>query len=277
MGKIEDKIKETFNDMTKVQQTVAVYILKHTDEVSFMTANELADNIGVSDTTVIRFCMFLGFSGYREFKKYLSDDIRSSDNTYNRLKKIINTNTDSIFKSVLIKDMKDIEQTMLNEDNVKALKNISGLLKMAETVYTFGHRGAHFPAELLSFSLHKQGKNVVLIQDIEQMSVITKKDLVIFFTFMRYNKIVIDSFNYFIDRNIPIVLITDTGILPVFQEADVVIHCNMTNNPISASIASMVSISNAIASAHAVDNKESVMNNLNEIESMMSKFELYYM
>lgn len=276
MNMIENKIKEKFNDMTKIQQIIAGYILEHIDDVSFMTVNELANNIRVSDTTIIRFCMFLGYSGYREFKKNLTNDIRSSDNTYSRLKKIINTNTDNIFKSVLIKDMKDIEQTMLNEKNVQAFNNISSLINIAETIYTIGYRGARFPAELLAFSLHKQGKKVVLVEDLEQMNIITKKDLVIFFTFRRYNKIAVNTFSYFIDRNIPIVLITDAGILPVFQDANVIIYCNMTDNPISASIASMVSISNAIASLHAIDNKELVMSKLNEIESMISRFDLYY-
>ena len=37
---------------------------------------ELAEIIGVSDTTIINLCVDLGFTGFSEFKKTVSDEIQ---------------------------------------------------------------------------------------------------------------------------------------------------------------------------------------------------------
>lgn len=55
---------------------IAQYVTQHWRDVSLMSAVELADACDVSQSTVSRFCMGLGFSGFAEFVRTLQDLIR---------------------------------------------------------------------------------------------------------------------------------------------------------------------------------------------------------
>ena len=54
--------------LSKAEQRVADYVLGHADDIMNLSIAALAGSIGVSQPTVARFCMALGFSGFKEFK-----------------------------------------------------------------------------------------------------------------------------------------------------------------------------------------------------------------
>ena len=53
---------------SKAEQRVASYVLGHADEIMHLSIAALAGAVGVSQPTVARFCLALGFSGFKEFK-----------------------------------------------------------------------------------------------------------------------------------------------------------------------------------------------------------------
>ena len=53
---------------SKAEQRVASYVLDHADEIMHLSIATLAGAVGVSQPTVARFCLALGFSGFKEFK-----------------------------------------------------------------------------------------------------------------------------------------------------------------------------------------------------------------
>ena len=48
---------------SKGQKRIAEYILDHYDKAAFMTASKLGAQVGVSESTVVRFASILGFDG----------------------------------------------------------------------------------------------------------------------------------------------------------------------------------------------------------------------
>ena len=65
-----DDLKKRIQNMslTRTDAEIAEYILAHFDTIGFQTSTTLAESIGVSDTSVIRFIRKLGFKGYSEFR-----------------------------------------------------------------------------------------------------------------------------------------------------------------------------------------------------------------
>lgn len=55
---------------------ISLYVTQHWRDVSLMSAVELAEICDVSQSTVSRFCMGLGFTGFAEFVRQLQDLIR---------------------------------------------------------------------------------------------------------------------------------------------------------------------------------------------------------
>lgn len=64
--------------LNNLEMLVYNYVIKNRDKVMYMTIRELADAVGVSTTTVLRFCRKLHCDGYSEFrvrfKLYLEQD-----------------------------------------------------------------------------------------------------------------------------------------------------------------------------------------------------------
>ena len=66
---LEDR-ESTFS---KGQRRIAAYITESYDKAAFMTASRLGKTVGVSESTVVRFAVELGFDGYQRFQRSLRE------------------------------------------------------------------------------------------------------------------------------------------------------------------------------------------------------------
>ena len=78
-------IEESYKTFSKGQRYIADYICNNYDKAVDMTAARLGKIVGVSESTVVRFAMTLGYKGYPEKVEALKQttglalkDIRSS-------------------------------------------------------------------------------------------------------------------------------------------------------------------------------------------------------
>ncbi|WP_300692528.1 MurR/RpiR family transcriptional regulator [uncultured Oscillibacter sp.] len=64
---LETRVKNA--RLTKTEARIANYFLEHRESLYFMTAKDISLAVGISDTSVIRFCRTLGYHGYRELQQ----------------------------------------------------------------------------------------------------------------------------------------------------------------------------------------------------------------
>lgn len=57
------------------------YITDNYDKAVFLTAAKLGEVVGVSESTVVRFAMHLGYRGYPEFQSALEELVRNKLNS----------------------------------------------------------------------------------------------------------------------------------------------------------------------------------------------------
>ena len=79
------RIQEKMNTFSKGQRLIAKYISEHYDKVAFMTASKLGATVGVSESTVVRFAMEIGYSGYPELQKAMQEMIRNKLTSVQRM------------------------------------------------------------------------------------------------------------------------------------------------------------------------------------------------
>ena len=70
MGGLIAKIQTM--SLTRTDASMAEYILEHIDTIGLQTSTALAEAIGVSDTSIIRFIRKLGFKGYADFRNEMA-------------------------------------------------------------------------------------------------------------------------------------------------------------------------------------------------------------
>ena len=56
-------LQQKHPEFSKGQRRIAQYITESYDKAAFMTANKLGRTVGVSESTVVRFAVDLGFDG----------------------------------------------------------------------------------------------------------------------------------------------------------------------------------------------------------------------
>ena len=65
---IIESIKKQHLELSKSEQKVSSYIIKHPDNIETFTITKLANEAKTSTSAVLRFCQSLGFQGYKEFR-----------------------------------------------------------------------------------------------------------------------------------------------------------------------------------------------------------------
>ena len=82
------KIDEKYPRLSKGQKKLADYIRQEYDKAAFLTAAKMGDVVGVSESTVVRFAMTLGYKGYPEFQKALEELVRTKLNSIQRMEAV---------------------------------------------------------------------------------------------------------------------------------------------------------------------------------------------
>lgn len=78
-------IEESMPSFSKGQKRIAGYILANYDKAAFMTARRLGVIAHVSESTVVRFAVHLGYDGYPSMQKALQELIRGKLTSIQRI------------------------------------------------------------------------------------------------------------------------------------------------------------------------------------------------
>ena len=70
---------------SKGQRAIAQYITDEYDKAAFMTAAKLGKTVGVSESTVVRFAVCLGFDGYPSMQKAMQEMVLNRLTSVQRL------------------------------------------------------------------------------------------------------------------------------------------------------------------------------------------------
>ena len=190
---LNTKMNELYKSMSKGQKLLTNYITDNYDKAAFLTAAKLGETVGVSESTVVRFAMFLGYKGYPEFQKALEETVRNKLNsvqrmevTYGRIEK------NAVLSSVLSSDADKIRETMESMDEDVFEQAVDTILN-ARKIYVIGIRSCAPLASFLAFYLNLMFDNVILLQTnnsseiFEQMIHMNESDVIIGISFPRYS------------------------------------------------------------------------------------------
>ncbi|MGB9809847.1 MAG: MurR/RpiR family transcriptional regulator, partial [Caldanaerobacter sp.] len=69
------RIKTLLSQLKGVEMQIAEYVLENSHEVVGIPITELAEKTKSSESTIVRFCRKLGYTGYQEFKVKLASSL----------------------------------------------------------------------------------------------------------------------------------------------------------------------------------------------------------
>lgn len=277
LGYLEQNLKT----LSKRQRQLAGYILEHDEKAAYLTAAQLAEEAGVSESTVVRFAAELGYEGYQQMQKSLQERVRTKLNSLQRMelatKKIGETD---VLSNVLKADANRIYKTLDMIDRVQFDGAVGSLCK-AEHIYITGVRSSAALASFVGFYFNLLFDNVRLINttgadDIfEQLLRVGERDAVLGMSFPRYSKSTIRALEYAKKSGASIIGITDSPQSPIVPLSDFCLIASSEMDSFVDSLVAPLSVVNALIVSISMRRKQETKENFRVLESIWEEYEVY--
>lgn len=163
-------IKNNFTALTATEQTIADYILKHSQDVIHMPIATLAKNAGVVKSAIIRCCKSLGFEGYSDMKIALAMEL-SQNRKLNYTPYIdVEDDAGAILDKVFSANVKTLHDTAEKIDR-HVLHTAVDLLDWANVIYVYAIGTSAGIAQEFQYRLMQIGKTALCVNDVPTMKV----------------------------------------------------------------------------------------------------------
>ena len=275
------RINEHYGKMSKGQKAISAFIYDHYDQAVFMTAARLGETVGVSESTVVRYAMFIGYNGYPEFQRDLEDWVQNKINSVQKIGAKYGKSTQSeILTSVLQADIEKLQDTIQKLDPV-AFETAVDIILEEKTVYVMGVRSCEPLAEFLNFYLNMIRGSVVLLkttsisETFEQMIRIDGQDAMIGISFPRYSMRTLKAMEFANDRNAKVITVTDSVHSPMnlYSSCNLLARSDMVS--IVDSLVAPLSVINALVVAMCLKRPEEVKRSLKDLEEAWNNYQVY--
>ena len=272
-------INEKYHAMSKGHKQIAEYILSHYDKAAYMTAIKLGDSAGVSESTIVRFAMALGFEGYPELQKALQDMVRNKLTTIQRMDMTSELSQSMLLRSVLKADLNNMKLT-IDEINTDIYEEIVDEVYAAKTVYIMGVRSSAPLAQFLGYYLTFILDNVRIVTSgindiLEQVIHIEEDDVLICISFPRYSRKIIEAVKFAKKRNTSIVSITDSYKSPLIKYSKLSLTATSDIASFVDSLVAPMSLINALIVSIGLRKKQEVAEHFMELEKIWDEYDVY--
>lgn len=116
-------IRSLYPSMHESEKKIADFILQQPDTVVHMTVAQIADNTGVAESSVIRFCQRMGYNGFTQLKINLAShlkkpeeailkDIHPGDNAYMVTSKVFASSMEALQDSLKTLDKDELSKAV---------------------------------------------------------------------------------------------------------------------------------------------------------------------
>lgn len=239
MQNITEKIRKSYEELTASQKAVAKFVIEQPKKLALHSAKIIGELTDTSETTVIRFCYALGYSGYSALQTEIRESFLSTGEPERPLKKYRDTTGELISENNLIQlvmeqDIAFIQQTLSSINNELFTKAVD-LILQARKIVVVGFRTSYALANWTSFTLNLIRGNTSLyrgpIDDAD--SIIMEMDehwLVIAFSFPRYAAETISFVRAAKTKGVKVLGISDDELSPIGIDANVLLKA-MTPQP----------------------------------------------
>jgi DNA-binding MurR/RpiR family transcriptional regulator len=246
-----------------------------------MTASRLGKAVGVSESTVVRFAVELGYDGYPSMQKAMQEMVLNRLTSVQRIEVANNRIGDQdVVSMVLQSDIDKLRQTADTVSREEFQASVDAILR-AKRVYIIGVRSTAPLANFLGYYLNYMFNNVHIVtasgtsEMFEKIVGINGDDVVIGFSFPRYSTATLKAAQYCRSTGANVIAITDNGASPLAQCADHVICAKSDMVSLVDSLVAPLSVVNALIVAIAAKREKEVQHTFETLEHIWDQYHVY--
>ena len=277
VARIEGKLSQ----MSKGQKAIAGFILSDYEKAAYLTAAKVGEIVGVSESTVVRFAMELGFEGYPHFQKLLQEELKVKLTSVQRLHASSRYSNDGeTLRSIMQTDMENVKRTYERMDEV-AFRQAVELILSAKHIFLMGLRSSAPLSSFLNFyftllfddvrHILSNSSNAIF----EQILPIAPGDVLIAISFPRYSNQTIQSMQYARQRGAAVVGITDNPDSQFAQNLDVGLYAASDMASFVDSMVAPLSLINALIVTLGIRKKDRIEQTFEALEKLWEEYKVY--
>lgn len=226
VNEMKQLLRQRLPAMSPSQQRIARYALDHPDEVAFLSAQQLATRVEVSQSTVVRFPSVIGLDGYPQFQHALQQDLRHRLSPAQRLDAAIEDG-EGLFQAVFAAESANLQLTrdLATDADLHAACE---LLVRAERLWIVGARASYGHAHMATTLLRQVRPHVALLEPDAGLSDhlldIQESEALVAITYPRYHAQTTAAARIAKEAGASVLSITDSYAAPVAEHSDVLLR-----------------------------------------------------
>ena len=227
---------------TVSEKKVADYVLAHKNGVQFMSITELADECGVAEATISRFCRRLNQKGYNAFKlaiaKAVAEEQQAAVQPVEEGAPLPSEEKNSVLEMgrILVGNHVNALNQSLSLIRPERIKQAVDLMAGAERIYFMGQGGSMYMAMVAANQFSTVSPRFFAVQDshlqASTVALLSSSDVVMFFSYSGSTKELMEIMRLARARNVKVILITRFSKSPGAALADVVLQCGADEGPL---------------------------------------------
>ena len=267
--------------MSKGQRRIADYIETEYDKAAFMTAAKMGKTVDVSESTVVRFAVSLGFAGYPEMQKAMQEMVLNRLTSVQRLEVANDRIGDhDVLSAVLQSDMDKLRRTEETLDREAFTKAVDAIVD-AKRVFILGVRSTAPLAQFLGYYLRYLSDSVHIVTAsgagamFEQIVGVNAEDAVVTFSFPRYSSTTVKGAQYCRSAGATVIGITDSMISPLAENCDHVLLAKSDMLSLVDSLVAPLSVVNALIVGVSQRREKELSKRLSALEDIWENYNVY--
>ena len=231
-----ETINQAYYELTAAEKKAADFVIKNRERTQYLSISELAEESGVAEATISRFCRRLGYKGYNAFKLAIANagavsrvpsennnPVHSSDSIPELANKLYTAENEALQQTLSLLRPESIEQAI-------------AILKDAKKVLCMGQGGSMILASEAAHLFSTFDGKYYAVSD-SHMQIIASatlcaEDAVLFFSYSGSTRELMETLSVVREQGAKVILITRFPRSPGAKLADVVLQCGSNENPL---------------------------------------------
>ena len=277
---IRERIINSFEGLSPKQRDLARLLLDHEEVAAFASSQEIANQVGTSAATVVRFSRALGYQGYEDLQAAVRAGFPRTRTVAQKMAERIADGhpADRLARKVAQASVYNVQETLSRIGQAELAVAVDAVIR-ARQIYVLGSGLSSAAAVLAEHTLTSLGFSARAllnggIGQALQMSHLTADDLVIGISLWRYIRSTVAAAETARHAGATVIALTDSPVAPIVGLADVVFVAETEGAAHSRSLAGILAVIDLLGAAVAARRPEASMAAIERIDRLYRQNDL---
>ncbi len=236
---LKELIAKRYPDFRGQMKRIAEYAIENPNEMALKTVAQIADDVGVQPSSMVRFAKGLGYEGFSDIQSVFRTRLMNAPAGH--VERIRGHRREHRLTEHGLTEHGDTPDAVLSDFVERGIESLDMLrsqtapekiaravriLANANDIYLLAQRRAFPVAFYLGYALARLEQRSILLDGVggllaQQASLATRQDAVVAVSFRPYTPTVVDIVTERSEKGVPIISITDSALSPLVLESTV--------------------------------------------------------